>query len=154
MSTINLRPRRPLDPLPLSQFTGLPLPPPPSPISLPNKRSLISSPGRIGESSTSSKHRKVSGEHEGQETIRRKKSDITPRAKRALAEDELGTGKSPARRLFVDEGIRYVAPTSRSPTDEACANHQKSRYQWSCSITKYTQVSISILQLLDRHSES
>lgn len=106
MSTITLRPRRPLESLPLSHYTALPLPP--SPISLSSKRSLTSSPGRIGESSTS-KLRKVSGGvsgMDGAETIRRKKSEITPRAKKALAEDEMGIGKSPARRLFVDDGLR------------------------------------------------
>lgn len=105
MTTVTLRPRRPLEALPLSHYTSLPLPP--SPISLSSKRSLASSPGRNAEASTS-KLRKVSGNEGGQETIRRKNSEITPRAKKALAEDEMGMGKSPARRLFVDEGLRWV----------------------------------------------
>jgi hypothetical protein len=48
----------------------------------------------------------VSDEYGGIETIRRKRSDLAPEAKAALAIDEFGTGKSPARRLFVDDSTR------------------------------------------------
>jgi len=105
MTSITLRPRRPLEALPLSRYTvdGLGLPP--SPISIPSKRSIHSSPSRQAEASTS-KARKVSADEGGVETIRRKRSDMTHEAKAALSRDEFGTGKSPARRLFVDSKTR------------------------------------------------
>jgi hypothetical protein len=40
------------------------------------------------------------------ETIRRKRSDLGIEAKAALSRDDFGTGKSPARRLFVDDKTR------------------------------------------------
>ncbi|OCF39923.1 hypothetical protein I317_06297 [Kwoniella heveanensis CBS 569] len=93
----------------------------PSPISLPSKRgpSTFDSP-----SSPGGKARKVSRtEKDGSETIRKTRSAkelrsqyrtqtpaggivddsavVTPRVKHVLERDDLGTGKSPARRLFV-----------------------------------------------------
>jgi hypothetical protein len=103
MTTISLRPRKPLETLPLAPYTIHALPP--SPISIPSKRSITSSPGRQGEAS-SSKARKVSADEGGVETIRRKRSELAPEAKAALSRDEFGTGKSPARRLFVNDKTR------------------------------------------------
>jgi len=102
-SSYNLRPRLPLCQLPLSRFV------PghnafPSPVSIPLKRNAPSS------SSTSTldspgKMRKVSyTDNEGEETIRRTRvKQITPQAKSILERDDLGVGRSPARRLFVTD---------------------------------------------------
>ena len=100
--------RMPLGPLPLSRFV-LPANTIPSPISIPTKRN--------GPSASSSldavKIRKVSRVDEGgSETLKRSRvKEVTPKAKAVLERDDLGVGRSPARRLFVGngEGIkRYV----------------------------------------------
>ncbi|WVF66493.1 hypothetical protein IAT40_001233 [Kwoniella sp. CBS 6097] len=113
--------REPLVSLALTAFlpnvSSLPLP---SPISLPSKRgpSTFDSPSSPGGGG--GKARKVSRtEKDGTETIRKTRSAkelrsqyrntsvdvdmgavVTPRVKHVLERDDLGTGKSPARRLF------------------------------------------------------
>lgn len=107
-----LRPRQPLAPLPLSHYTHS-TNTFPSPISLPLKRNA---PSTLGSSSTSTldspKCRKVSHtDAEGIETIKRTRvRTVTPKARALLEKDELGVGKSPARRLFTDgsTGQRWV----------------------------------------------
>ncbi|WVQ64597.1 uncharacterized protein L199_002764 [Kwoniella botswanensis] len=127
-SSSRARTRTPLISLPLTTFIQ-PIPSSsssfPSPISLPSKRgpsslSVPSSPG-------STKTRKVSRtEMDGSETVRKARVatsgsgkgkgkeqvdederavevGVTPRIKNVLEKDDLGVGKSPARRLFVDD---------------------------------------------------
>ena len=107
--------RVPLGPLPLSRF----VPPAnniPSPISLPTKRNAPSASSSLDAVKT----RKVSRADEGGlETLRKsrmkevtpKAKEVTPKVKAVLERDDLGVGRSPARRLFVGsaEAIkRYV----------------------------------------------
>lgn len=100
--------RVPLGPLPLSRFVPS-LNSFPSPISLPSKRNApVASSSQEGV-----KVRKMSRtDEDGHETIRRSRvKEVTPKAKAVLERDDLGVGKSPARRLFVDDcpaGTRYV----------------------------------------------
>ncbi|KAK8844576.1 hypothetical protein IAR55_006423 [Kwoniella newhampshirensis] len=145
-STYSLRPRKPLSVLPITLFlphvSSLP-----SPISLPAKRapSTFDSPMK----SPGGKARKVSRtEKDGSETVRKARIPqrdatemdasgsgcrspirtasgsespmrITPKVKRVLERDDLGTGRSPARRLFAEEerpisGIRGAIVTPPS----------------------------------------
>ncbi|CAD6575740.1 MAG: hypothetical protein TREMPRED_001483 [Tremellales sp. Tagirdzhanova-0007] len=97
--------RVPLGPLPLSRF----VPPAnniPSPISLPTKRNAPSASSSLDAVKT----RKVSRADEGGlETLRKsrmkevtpKAKEVTPKVKAVLERDDLGVGRSPARRLFV-----------------------------------------------------
>ncbi|WWC97276.1 hypothetical protein V866_004155 [Kwoniella sp. B9012] len=127
-SSSRARTRTPLISLPLTTFIQ-PIPSSsssfPSPVSLPSKRgpsslSVPSSPG-------STKARKVSRtETDGSETVRKARVatsgsgkgkgkeqvddderavevGVTPRIKNVLEKDDLGVGKSPARRLFVND---------------------------------------------------
>ncbi|WVW81451.1 hypothetical protein I302_103445 [Kwoniella bestiolae CBS 10118] len=129
--------RLPLISLPLTTFVQPSSSSFPSPVSLPAKRgpsslSVPSSPG-------SSKARKVSRtEKDGSETVRKARVGssskgkqreqphphedvevevgVTPKIRNVLEKDDLGTGKSPARRLFVNgenpiSGISGAIPT-------------------------------------------
>ncbi|WWD22881.1 hypothetical protein CI109_107376 [Kwoniella shandongensis] len=140
-STYSLRPREPLSTLPITRF--LPhVSTLPSPISLPSKRapSTFDSTPR----SPGGKARKVSRtEKDGSETVRKARIAqreteseasgstsasasgsgspvrVTPKVKRVLERDDLGTGKSPARRLFSEDerpisGIRGAIATPPS----------------------------------------
>ena len=111
--------RLPLSDLPISLFV-----PPhntlPSPISLPLKRNASSLPLESGLTVSPQKTRKVSRVDPdwGGETIKRVVSgkDLTPKERIVLDRDDLGTGRSPARRLFGDgnEGSRYVTKSTSS----------------------------------------
>ncbi|WWC67146.1 uncharacterized protein I206_101053 [Kwoniella pini CBS 10737] len=103
----------------------------PSPVSLPTKRGFVSSEP---SSSGGSKARKVSrAEKDGSETIRKTRSSsrkgkerqvkdddndeeveigVTPKIRNVLNTDDLGTGKSPARRLFVNGNTQRESPIS------------------------------------------
>jgi hypothetical protein len=67
-----------------------------------------------GESSpstmTTTKIRRTLVIEEGVETIKRTRvnKEVTPKARAVLDKDEFGLGQSPARRLFLDDGVRYV----------------------------------------------
>ncbi|WVQ85146.1 hypothetical protein IAT38_007311 [Cryptococcus sp. DSM 104549] len=124
MSSYSLR-RRPLAPLPLSHFPASPsassstlpntYPAPPSPLSLPLKRSpsttsLGASPRKVSRGSKDVDVRRTEREIGASERVRRSGSGgVTPRVKKVLERDDLGTGKSPARRLF---GVTPERPIS------------------------------------------
>ena len=92
--------RVPLAALPLSRYipAANTLP---SPISLPTKRNAAT----MSAETEGKRVRKVSRtEEEGYETIKRSRvKEVTPKAKAVLERDDLGVGRSPARRLFGDD---------------------------------------------------
>jgi hypothetical protein len=59
---------------------------------------------------TTTKIRRTLVIEEGVETIKRTRvnKEVTPKARAVLDKDEFGLGQSPARRLFLDDGVRYV----------------------------------------------
>ena len=101
------RQRHPLSSLPLYHYVPA-ADIMPSPPSIPLKRSNPPSGAESTVSVSPQKQRrlnKTTSDHgRGDETVKKKDSSrvVTPKVKDILDKDDLGTGKSPARRLFGD----------------------------------------------------